>query len=543
MCPVVRDRWSQKDDAGAALARVWFCLTVILSGWFAAPAGAVQAETETPSIVAAAAIAIEAESGRVLYAKEPDTPRAPASLTKLATALTAVELAPRDTVLTVLAQDLMGESSMGLCPGEQITLEAALYGLLLASGNDAAMTIARNLSGLPGDTSEAAVNRFVKQMNLLAQRLGLERTTFRNPHGLDQEGHVTTARDLALLTRAVLQRPELRRILQTPSYDDGVHAVQTTNRLLGRYPGLIGGKTGITEAAGYSLIEAAERHGTTVIVVVLGSTRDAWYADAVQLLDYAFAQLAPAPVAGLAGSAAEASERDILASRPIGDAAMTVGGPRALILEAPTPLPASNELWFWPASAVTTAVAAGVLASGFPAIMAVVIARRRTGRRATLDRGQRRGRRPGPRSVRPARVSTDRRRSAVLPARDEGTQDASGRIVPFDPAVHVAQRAVRAARRGDIAVAEHEFLHALRLNPNFDLTRAPEFWTLSPAGVIAAAQAYRRVGRLRDARTLLTVARLSFGDLPAIRTALAELSAATNSPQLVIGRFSQRFET
>jgi len=327
MCPVVRDRWSQKDDAGAALARVWFCLTVILSGWFAAPAGAVQAETETPSIVAAAAIAIEAESGRVLYAKEPDTPRAPASLTKLATALTAVELAPRDTVLTVLAQDLMGESSMGLCPGEQITLEAALYGLLLASGNDAAMTIARNLSGLPGDTPEAAVNRFVKQMNLLAQRLGLERTTFRNPHGLDQEGHVTTARDLALLTRAVLQRPELRRILQTPSYDDGVHAVQTTNRLLGRYPGLIGGKTGITEVAGYSLIEAAERDGTTVIVVVLGSTRDAWYADAVQLLDYAFAQLAPAPVAGLAGSAAEASERDILASRPIGDAAMTVGGP------------------------------------------------------------------------------------------------------------------------------------------------------------------------------------------------------------------------
>lgn len=362
MCPVVRDRWSQTDDAGAALARVWFCLAVILSGWFAAPAGAVQAETETPSIVAAAAIAIEAESGRVLYAKEPDAPRAPASLTKLATALTAVDLAPLDTVLAVQAQDLVGESSMGLRPGEQITLEAALYGLLLASGNDAAMTIARNLSGLPGDTPEAAVNRFVKQMNLVAQRLGLERTTFRNPHGLDQEGHVTTARDLALLTRALLQRPELRRILQTPSYYDGVHAVQTTNRLLGRYPGLIGGKTGITEAAGYSLIEAAERDGTTVIVVVLGSTRDAWYADAVQLLDYAFAQLAPAPAAGLAGSAAEASERDISASRPIGDAAMTVGGPRALILEAPTPLPASNELWFWPASAVTTAVAAGVLA-------------------------------------------------------------------------------------------------------------------------------------------------------------------------------------
>ncbi len=543
MCPVVRDWWGEKDDAGAALARVWLCFAVILSGWFAAPVGKVHADTETPSIVAAAAIAIDSEGGRVLYAKEPDTPRAPASLTKLATALTAVDLAPLDTVLTVQAQDLVGESSMGLRPGEQITLEAALYGLLLASGNDAAMTIARNLSGLRGDTPEAAVNRFVKQMNVVAQRLGLERTTFRNPHGLDEDGHLTTARDLALLTRAVLQRPELRRILQTPSYDDGVHAVHTTNRLLGRYPGLIGGKTGITEAAGYSLIEAAERDGATVIVVVLGSTRDAWYADAVQLLDYAFAQLAHASATGLAGSPSEAGERANSAGRPAGEAAVTVGESRALILAVPPPLPEANELWFWPASAVTTAVVTGVLASGFPAIMAVVIARRRAGRRSTPDHGQRRTRHTGPRSIRPARVRGDRHRSAVLPAQGEGSRDVSQRIVPFDPAVHVAQRAVRAARRGDIAVAEHEFLHALRLNPNFDLTRAPEFWTLSPAGVIAAARAYRRVGRVRDARTLLTVARLSFGDLPAIRTALAELSEATAPHQLLTSGFPERFVT
>jgi D-alanyl-D-alanine carboxypeptidase (penicillin-binding protein 5/6) len=287
----------------------------------------------------------------------------------------------------------VGESSMGLCPGEQITLEAALYGLLLASGNDAAMTIARNLSRTSrrhtGSCSQPL--RQTDEPRGTAPRIGTDH--------LPQSARTRSGRSCDDSTRpraphrAILQRPELRRILQTPSYDDGVHAVQTTNRLLGRYPGLIGGKTGITEAAGYSVIEAAERDGRTVIVVVLGSTRDAWYADAVQLLDYAFAQLAPAPAAGLAGSAAAASERDISARRPIGDAAMTVGGPRALILEASTPLPASNELWFWPASAVTTAVAAGVLASGFPAIMAVVIARRRAGRRATLDRGQRRGRR------------------------------------------------------------------------------------------------------------------------------------------------------
>ncbi|MCM8747474.1 hypothetical protein NET03_13175, partial [Thermomicrobium sp. CFH 73360] len=146
-------------------------LVTMLSCWLLIPGAVVQAATGEPQLVAASAFALDGETGRVLYAKAADVPRAPASLTKLATALTAVDLAPLDTVLHVQPQDLVGEASMGLRPGDELTLETALYGLLLASGNDASMVIARNLSALPGESSEASVERFVRQMNLVAQRL------------------------------------------------------------------------------------------------------------------------------------------------------------------------------------------------------------------------------------------------------------------------------------------------------------------------------------------------------------------------------------
>jgi len=406
---------------------------------------------------------------------------------------------------------------MGLHPGDELTLEAALYGLLLASGNDAAMVIARNLSALPGDTPEAAVARFVRQMNLVAQRLGLEHTTFRNPHGLDEPGHLTTAHDLARLTRAVLQRPELRRILETPAYSDGTFSVRTTNRLLGNYPGLIGGKTGITDAAGYSLIEAAQRDGHTVIVVVLGSTHEAWYDDAVKLLDYGFEQLATrGPVERPATGAVSGTATQTVTATGTAE-------PRALVLQVPVTNSQVERAWFWPISALTAAVATGVLLTGLPLLAAVIVTRRqRTARHpqhadtvrqsvGRLDAGAS----PTPRSAGGARTaSVPRRRREAL--RQSG-------IIAFDPATAVAQRAVRAGRRGDSAVAEAQFLEALRLNPACDLARIPEFWTMSPAGVVAAARAYRRVGRVRDARTLLTVAQISFGMVPVIREELASL--------------------
>ncbi|MFN3336704.1 MAG: D-alanyl-D-alanine carboxypeptidase family protein [Thermomicrobium sp.] len=494
------------------------CFVVaMLSCWLIIPVASVQAAIGEPQLVAASAIALDGDTGRVLYAKAADVPRAPASLTKLATALTAVDLAALDTVLQVQPQDLVGEASMGLRPGDEVTLETALYGLLLASGNDAAMVIARNLSALPGENPEASVERFVRQMNLVAQRLGMQRTTFRNPHGLDEEGQVSTARDLATLTRAVLQRPELRRILQTPSYSNGPYVIETTNRLVGRYPGLIGGKTGITDAAGYSLIEAAERDGHTVIVVILGSTREAWYNDAVQLLDYAFDRLAREEIGN---KPADEASRGLTGTATAEGA--TAGEPRALMVHVPTPDSHSTQLWIWPASALTAAAVTGVLLMSLPVLAAMVVARRSSSRAA---RG---GGRHSTRVARHAgRLRSGNGRSGTpralqrQPSAVEPTRGAT--LVTFDPAVVVAQRGVRAGRRGDIAVAEEEFVNALRINPTFDLTRTPEFWTLSPLGVVAAARAYRRVGRVRDARTLLTVAQLSFGNVPVIQAALSEL--------------------
>ncbi len=510
--------WFLTQGSALVGARVYVVIAM-LTCWLFIPVASVQAVMEEPQVVAASAIALDAETGRVLYAKEADSPRAAASLTKLATALTAVTLAPPDTVLYVQPQDMVGEASMGLRPGDELTLETALYGMLLASGNDAAMVIARSLSALPGESPEVSVARFVRQMNLVAQRLGMQRTTFRNPHGLDQEGHVSTARDLATLTWAVLQHPELRRILGASSYANGPYRIETTNRLLGRYPGLIGGKTGITAAAGYSLIEAAERDGHTVIVVVLGSTREAWYDDAVRLLNYAFDRLASGEV-GTEPPEKPASE---FASTAAADGTRAT---RALMVHVPKSDARSTQLWFWPASALTVAAVTGVLLMSLPVLAATVVARRASssspsrgarGHRRHFTRITRHGSRPGPGSGRGGATGALRgQRSEVEPGRQTV-------IVSFDPAMAVAQRGVRAGRRGDIAVAEEEFVNALRLNPAFDLTRTPEFWTLSPMGVVAAARAYGRVGRVRDARTLLTVARLSFGDVPVIQATLSKL--------------------
>lgn len=495
-----------------------------LSGKLAAAAPV----TAPVDIVAKSAVVLDAESGRILYSKEATIPWAPASLTKLATALTAVDLAPLDTVLRVSTVDLVGETSMGLRAGDAVTLETALYGLLLASDNDAAMVIARNLSALPGESPDVSVQRFVRQMNALVQRLGLENTTFRNPHGLDEEGHVSTAYDLALLMRVVLQRPELRQILSTPTYEDEKHIFRSTNRLLGVYPGLIGGKTGITEAGGYSLIEAAERDGRTIIVVVLGSTAEAWYDNAVHLLDYGFAQLAQSEglPAGSTTFPEGMREKDTQAAQG------ARSGHEALILQVPKESATIQPWWFWPASAVTVVVALGIVASSLPVIAALVALRRhrkvRQPRHSSLQRQL--GRNAGrgdlvrPRSRAPMKRFPASSLETDLKVHERNPSSEHSAMVHFDPAFMLAQRAVRAARRGDSAGAEDLFLEVLRLNPVYELTKTPAFWSMSAAGVLAAARAYCRVGRTRDAQILLAVAELSFGPLPLLRGALEDLS-------------------
>ncbi|HUG15847.1 MAG TPA: D-alanyl-D-alanine carboxypeptidase family protein [Thermomicrobiales bacterium] len=240
----------------------------------------------SPDIVAASAIVIDAHTGDVLFEQNATEPRAMASLTKLFTALVALELITLDTPMTVEPDDLVGEASMGLVAGDTLRFETLLHGLMLPSGNDAASTIARVVGGGSPDA-------FIMRANKRVAELGLTQTRLVNPHGLDAEGHFSTARDIAALTMyALAHQPDIAAAIHTPSHTGDGYSLFNTNRLLDVYPGLIGGKTGVTDAAGYCLMQVAEIDGQRVLVVLLGSTWESWYADAETLLDHGFEALA-----------------------------------------------------------------------------------------------------------------------------------------------------------------------------------------------------------------------------------------------------------
>jgi len=278
------------------LALVLGAAAMVLSlALLALPAAAQQPDAE--GIVAANAIVIDAQTGAVLFERAADEPVPPASLTKIFTAVAAAEITAPDRLMTATGDDLVGEASMGLVAGETDTFGTLLHGMLLSSGNDAAMTIARNLSATDGDLDGATTDAFVDYTNARIADLGATGTHLVNPHGLDDDGHVATARDLATITRyGLTSLPAFRDALGATRYTADGHALYSTNQLASSYPGLIGGKTGITDAAGYCLVEVAERDGRTIIAVLLGSTAQSWYADARSLLDIGFATpTAPPP--------------------------------------------------------------------------------------------------------------------------------------------------------------------------------------------------------------------------------------------------------
>jgi serine-type D-Ala-D-Ala carboxypeptidase (penicillin-binding protein 5/6) len=284
-------RWGQ--------VRVFACLAlVLLVGVQAAEVDVIStaraAEDDHP-IVARNAVVIDASTGQVLFERNMDASVAPASLTKIFTTIVALESAALDTRMTVDSYDLVGEASIGLRESEDVSLETLTYGLMLSSGNDAAMTVARSLGSLPGDSPQESVNRFMERVNSTANRLGLRKTTLRNPHGLDQDGHLSSARDIAAISMYALRNPIFESIISTPYYGGDGKELYNVNRLLDAYPGLVGGKTGVTSRAGYCLMQVAQRNGHTVIVVLLGSTADSWYADAEYLLDLGFTELVENP--------------------------------------------------------------------------------------------------------------------------------------------------------------------------------------------------------------------------------------------------------
>jgi D-alanyl-D-alanine carboxypeptidase (penicillin-binding protein 5/6) len=262
--------------------------TVVLSGLILVlmPLYAAANQLDEPSVAASSALVVDAMTGEVLYALDAESPRAMASLTKLFTAFVALETTPLNRRMTVAPADLVGEASMGLEAGESMTFETLLHGMLLPSGNDAASTIARELG-------EGSQDRFMQRANQRLREIGLQHTNLVNPHGLDADGHYSSAHDIAaLVLYALHHEPQFAATLATQSYSGDGHTVFSTNRFFGVYPGFVGGKTGVTDDAGYCLMQIAERDGRVVVAVLLGSTSVDWYDDAAALLDYGFATLA-----------------------------------------------------------------------------------------------------------------------------------------------------------------------------------------------------------------------------------------------------------
>jgi D-alanyl-D-alanine carboxypeptidase len=237
-----------------------------------------------PEVSARAAVVIDDASGAVLYSKDAFTPLPPASTTKVATAIVAIEHGGLETDVTtdVDAAAMPRSSVMGLRPGDTFTVRDLLYGLLLPSGNDAALAIARHVSG----SDEA----FVGEMNGLLARLGMDGSHFANPHGLGARNHLISARDLAFLERYAMTLPEFRDIIRTYSYQargSRTIGLTSSNSLVFAYPGADSAKIGYTRSAGNTLVASASRDGHRIFVVVFNAaTRDA---DAAALLDWAFA--------------------------------------------------------------------------------------------------------------------------------------------------------------------------------------------------------------------------------------------------------------
>ncbi len=235
-------------------------------------------------------ILVDAANGKVLWAVNADQPRPPASLTKILTALVVLQRSKLDDTQTVTdeAYNAPGANTYAK-PGWTYSVEDLLWGLLLVSGNDMAISLAQKVS------PDHSVAGFVQLMNQEAASLGANSTVMVNPHGMDAPGHVSTARDLALLTMVAMKDPTFAKMVATTRHsipwDDGVqtHLLFNHNKLLTLYPGTIGVKTGYTNGSGNSLASEASRNGHTLLAIVLNAKSPAGYNDSKALYDWGFA--------------------------------------------------------------------------------------------------------------------------------------------------------------------------------------------------------------------------------------------------------------
>lgn len=255
-------------------------------------------ELKAPEIAAEGAVLMDAATGRVLFGKNQDQQFYPASITKVMTALLVLERCNLNDTVTFSASATTnlesGAVSLGISEGDQLTVEQALYGLLLKSANEIGNGLAEHVAG--------SVSAFADMMNARARELGCQNTNFVNPHGLNNANHKTTPYDMALILRAALQYDTFRKIDTTLSYEfPAVKNAAARTITMGHkmmypsdsryYEGIIGGKTGYTSLAVNTLVTGAERNGVRLIAVVMKS-KSTHYQDTKAMLDYGFANYA-----------------------------------------------------------------------------------------------------------------------------------------------------------------------------------------------------------------------------------------------------------
>lgn len=250
-----------------------------------------------PDITSPSAILMDAKTGRVLYEKESDVQRFPASTTKIMTAILCIEQGNLDDIVTIGTNPSLverGSSKIYLIPGEQLTLEQLLYAMMLESANDAAVAIAEHISG--------SVEEFAKLMNKRAKELGALNTNFVNPNGLHNDNHVSSARDLALIAKHAMTLPKFREVVSTVNYtipqtnkQPERNYITNTNKLIWKnnktysYEYAIGIKTGYTTKAKHNLVAGALKDGTELISVIMNDeSTNSTYSNTIALLEYGF---------------------------------------------------------------------------------------------------------------------------------------------------------------------------------------------------------------------------------------------------------------
>jgi D-alanyl-D-alanine carboxypeptidase (penicillin-binding protein 5/6) len=258
--------------------------------------------TETPSIMGSSSCVIDGWSGAVIYDKDSKLQRSPASTTKMMTCLLTIENLSLETQVVIDKEVIAtGGNTLNFTEGEIISVKDLVYAMMVYSANDAAVALAKEVSG--------SVSAFADLMNQRAKELGAENTNFVNPHGLTEDGHLSTAYDLAMIAKGCMENPLFRDICKRPSYKMAANfksaerEVFTTNLLLSQepimvtvggvlrpiqYEGCVGIKTGSTLAAGYCLVAAATKEKTTFISVVLNSGSLERFSDSIALLDWSY---------------------------------------------------------------------------------------------------------------------------------------------------------------------------------------------------------------------------------------------------------------